>query len=85
MSARPVRLRVRVSIWLAVAAGLAIVAAGNWHLVHVALSSQPECVAHVRLGDGGVERSAFSAARSACSPTVQARTSGDLAKTQGVP
>jgi hypothetical protein len=58
--------RGRLALWLLVAAGLALVIGANWHLVYVAVKSQPDCVAHLRSGDGA--RGAFSAAKSACSP-----------------
>jgi hypothetical protein len=60
--------RGRLSLWLLVAAGLALVIGANWHLVHVAVTSQPDCVAHVRTGDGDGARGSFSAAQSSCSP-----------------
>ena len=58
----------KVAIGLLVAGVILLVAAANWHLVHVAIRSQPECVAHVRPGEaaGGDQR--FSAAASACRP-----------------
>ncbi len=46
-------------IWLAVAAGLILIAGANVHLVYVATTTQPECVAHTRDG-------ADAAAKSAC-------------------
>ncbi len=52
------------TIWLVVAAGLLLVVGANAHLVYVALSSQPACVAHVKPGESG----GLSAARSACTP-----------------
>jgi hypothetical protein len=60
--------RGRLALWLLVAAGLALVIGANWHLVYVAVRSQPDCVAHLRPGDGDGARGAFSAAKSACSP-----------------
>jgi hypothetical protein len=57
--------RYRVAIWLAVGLGLALLLGANWHLVYVALTSQPECVAHLRQGES--KQGGFSAARSACS------------------
>lgn len=60
----------RATIWLIVAAGLLLVIGANAHLVYVAATSQPECVAHVRPGDGNAGGS-FSAAQSACSPQQQ--------------
>lgn len=58
--------RGRLSLWLLVAAGLALVIGANWHLVYVAVTSQPDCVAHVRTGDAA--HGSFSAAQSSCSP-----------------
>ncbi|MGE0749748.1 MAG: hypothetical protein AB7K64_04085 [Variibacter sp.] len=60
--------RKRLAIWLAVFAGLALLGAANWHLVHVAMISQPDCVSHQRLGQGDAERGVYSAAKSSCSP-----------------
>lgn len=56
--------RQKLAIGLAVGAGLALLLGANWHLVHVALTSQPDCVAHLRQGEAG----GYSAARSACAP-----------------
>ena len=49
----------------AVAVALAALVLANVHLVYVAISSQPECVAHLKPGISG-ESGAYSAARSAC-------------------
>ncbi|MBN9041998.1 MAG: hypothetical protein BGP05_08945 [Rhizobiales bacterium 62-47] len=54
-------------IWLLVGAGLALVIGANWHLVYVAVTSQPDCVTHVRGGTSGAAGS-FSAAKSSCTP-----------------
>ena len=61
----------KTMIWLAVAVGLLLIVGANTHLVYVAVMSQPECVAHLRPGEGGVQRGSFSAAQSACSPRRQ--------------
>lgn len=58
--------RRRGAIWLMVAAAVALLAAANWHLVHVAVMSQPDCVPHARTGEAG--RGGFSAAQSSCTP-----------------
>jgi len=51
------------SAWLLVPAGLLLVAAANAHLVYVAVTSQPECVPHLKeAGTGG----SYRAAKSAC-------------------
>lgn len=62
------RRRTRLAIGLAVAAGLAVLAAANVHLVYVALLTQPDCVPHA--GDGGERREGhpFRAAVSSCTP-----------------
>jgi hypothetical protein len=59
--------RGRLSVWLLVIAGLLLVIGANWHLVYVAVTSQPDCVAHVRTGANGAAGS-FSAAKSSCTP-----------------
>jgi hypothetical protein len=64
----PMRKRGRFVLWLGIASGLLLLAGANWHLVHVATTSQPDCVAHSRLGSGDGERGVFSAAQSSCSP-----------------
>lgn len=53
-------------VWLSVGVGLIVFVAANAHLVYVAVSSQPDCVAHVRHGQGNGTTS-FSAATSSCS------------------
>lgn len=58
------RWRPRLLIGLAVAAGVLIVVGANAHLLHVALTSQPECVAHEKVSDG--QPDSFRAARSSC-------------------
>lgn len=60
--------KIKPVVWLLVALGLIFLAAVNFHLVYVAVTSQPDCVAHVRQGDGNAERNVFSAAKSSCSP-----------------
>ena len=58
----------KVAIWLLVGFGLLFLVAANGHLVYVAMTSQPDCVAHVRQGEGNVTYERFSAARSSCTP-----------------
>ena len=53
-------------VWLSVGLGLIVLAAANAHLVYVAVTSQPDCVAHLRQGEGNGTTS-FSAATSSCS------------------
>lgn len=57
----------RAVLWLAAIAGLILVSVANAHLVYVAMRSQPDCVPHVRVGEGGSGRG-FGAAASACTP-----------------
>jgi hypothetical protein len=62
------RDKTRLLLWAAVGAGLMLLVIANSHLVYVAITSQPECVAHVRQGEGGPAQGKFSAARSSCTP-----------------
>jgi hypothetical protein len=57
-----------IRLWLLLAAMAAIVVAANAHLVYVATTSQPACIAHVRQGEGDAARGLFSAAQSSCTP-----------------
>jgi hypothetical protein len=61
------RLKGKTAIGLIVAAGLLLLVGANAHLIYVAVTSQPDCVAHLRQGDGAPIGS-FRAAKSACSP-----------------
>ncbi len=56
-----VRLTWRVLALAIAALCITIFAAANAHLVYVALSSQPDCVAHQKGSGGG-----FQAAKSSC-------------------
>ncbi len=60
--------RTKVAISLSVSAGALLVVLANVHLIYVATISQPDCVAHVRQGEGGFLHRPFSAAQSSCSP-----------------
>jgi hypothetical protein len=62
------RVRTKVVLWTAIGAGLLLVLIANSHLVYVAIMSQPECVAHVRPGEGSAKDGKFGAARSSCTP-----------------
>lgn len=64
MTARTASGRRRwTSALLLVPAGLLLVAAANAHLVYVAVTSQPDCVPHLKeAGTGG----SYRAAKSAC-------------------
>jgi hypothetical protein len=59
--------RGRRMVGVLIAAGLLLVAAANWHLVYVAVTSQPDCVAHLRAGSAQ-SSGQFSAAKSSCTP-----------------
>jgi hypothetical protein len=56
------------AIWVLVGLALLLLAAANGHLVYVAMTSQPDCVAHVRQGEGNGAHDRFSAAKSSCTP-----------------
>jgi len=58
----------KTALWVMIGAGLLLVLIANSHLVYVAIVSQPECVAHLRQGEGAAERGKFSAASSSCIP-----------------
>lgn len=62
-------------VWLSVGIGLIMLVAANAHLLYVAVSSEPECVAHRRHGEGDGENS-FGAAMSSCSskPSITTKT-----------
>jgi hypothetical protein len=47
---------------------LLLLVVANGHLVYVAMTSQPDCVAHIRHGEGNGAHERFSAARSSCTP-----------------
>ena len=62
------QVRAKAVLWLALGAGLLLLLIANSHLVYVAVTSQPDCVAHVRQGEGPAKDGKFSAARSSCTP-----------------
>jgi hypothetical protein len=62
------QIRTKALVWVAIGAGLLLLLIANSHLVYVAIVSQPECVAHVRQGEGSAKDGRFSAARSSCTP-----------------
>lgn len=57
--------RIRLIVLLSVLAGLGLFLGANAHLLHVAFTSQPECVPHSKAADEGDE-DAYRAAKSAC-------------------
>jgi hypothetical protein len=58
----------RTAAWLLAGGVLLLVVFANWHLVDVAVRSQPDCVPHVRPGAGAGAQAQFSAAKSSCTP-----------------
>jgi len=68
MTSTTMKTPLRVYIWVLL--GLGLLGAANGHLVYVALTSQPECVAHVRSG-ASAQDGMLSAAKSSCTPTRQ--------------
>lgn len=58
----------KIAVWLLIGLGCLLLVAANAHLVYIAVTSQPECVAHIRHGEGDAMHDRFSAARSSCSP-----------------
>ena len=62
-----VALSTKTAIGLVVAGLVVLVLAANAHLVYLAVTSQPDCVAHLKQTDAG-QSGAFRAAKSACSP-----------------
>jgi len=68
------RNRSTLRLRLLIAFGLLLVIAANAHLFYVASISQPDCVVHLRRGEGSGQLGLFSAAQSSCSPPPQARS-----------
>ena len=62
------QFRTRAIVWAAIGAGLLLMLTANAHLVYTAVMSQPDCVAHIRQGEGVLGDGKFSAARSSCTP-----------------
>jgi hypothetical protein len=68
------RGRATLQLCLLIAFGLLLVIAANAHLFYVASISQPDCVVHLRQGEGSSELGLFSAAQSSCSSPPHARS-----------
>jgi hypothetical protein len=66
MAASPGGWKSKSILWLSIGLGLIALVAANAHLLYVAVSSRPDCVAHLRYGEGNGTNS-FSAATSSCS------------------
>jgi hypothetical protein len=62
------QLKTKAGLWAAIGAALLLVLIANSHLVYMAIMSQPECVAHVRQGEGAPKEGKFRAAKSSCTP-----------------
>ena len=62
------QLKTRPLLWAAIGVGLLLLLTANSHLVYMAFLSQPDCVAHVRQGEGVPKEGKFSAAKSSCTP-----------------
>jgi hypothetical protein len=60
------RPRTRTIVGLLVLAAVLLLIGANAHLLYVAVTSQPDCVDHVRQGEAA--SGTFRAAKSACSP-----------------
>jgi hypothetical protein len=73
MAASHRRWKTRSLVWLTVGIGLFVLVGANAHLLYVAVSSQPDCVAHLRHGEGSATNS-FSAATSSCSAQAKTKT-----------
>jgi len=58
----------RLTMWVIASAIILVFAVANWHFVYVAVTSQPDCVSHLKLGNGDAAHGAFSAAQSSCTP-----------------
>lgn len=57
------RVSSRVVVWLLVGLAVLLFIAANAHFVMVAIESQPACLEHERIGEGG---EGYSASGSAC-------------------
>jgi hypothetical protein len=60
------RLRGRILVALLVAAGCLLLVVANAHLVYVAVTSQPDCVSHIKQGESPAGPDAYHASGSAC-------------------
>ena len=58
------RIRSRILVGAVIIAGLLMVIAANVHLAYVAMTSQPDCVEHIRAA--GDAPGTFRAARPSC-------------------
>jgi hypothetical protein len=59
--------RTKSALWFFVGLALLLLLVANGHLVYVAMTSQPECVTHIRQGEAFAQGQ-YSAAQSSCTP-----------------
>jgi hypothetical protein len=64
MAGQKPRWKPRIVVSVMVAAGVLLFVIANVHLVHVAFTSQPDCVPHLKTA--GDTSGSYRAARSAC-------------------
>lgn len=64
------RSSIKPLVRLVIGFGVLLFIAANAHLLYVAMMSQPDCVDHVRGGQGNDRNTGLSAAKSSCSPTT---------------
>jgi hypothetical protein len=62
------RSTIKPLVKLLIGFGALLFVAANAHLLYVAMTSQPDCVDHVRGGQANERSTGFSAAKSSCSP-----------------
>lgn len=58
----------KIVVWFSIGVGLMVLTAANLHMLYAAVSSEPNCVAHLRQGERNGMNS-FSAAESSCTIT----------------
>jgi hypothetical protein len=66
MARKSARVNWRILSAAMIAAGLALFAGANAHLVYVAFKSQPDCVPHAKASGEASSTAGLSAANSAC-------------------
>lgn len=64
--AGPGRARPMLVAGLIVGAGVLLLAIANAHLIYVAVTSQPECVPHLKGGETAAGTGSFRAAKPSC-------------------
>lgn len=64
LAQRALRRKTRLIVGLVVAAAALLLVLANFHLVYVATTSQPECIAHLKTS--GAASGSFRAAKPAC-------------------